>query len=392
MCTKHNKLLELFCRADHTCVCMLCTVLEHKFHQIVPLKDEYETKKAELEKTEAGIQQNIQQRQLKIQELKRSVELSNENADAVIAEGLQLFAALKESVERGQAEFINSVKEKQKKTEEQAEGFVKELEQKILELKRKSTEMEPFLQPEDHLQLLQNFHTLSPTPAIKDWTKVKIHPPSYEGNVVVAEESLSKQVKKLFVDAKIKKLRQYAVDVTLDPDTAHPKLILSDDGKQVQHSNVKKDLPDTPQRFDHSGNVLARQGFSSGRFYFEVGVKGKMKWTIGVVRESICRKGQISLSPQTGCWTISMRNENEYKALSTPNLSIPLESAPEKIGVYVDFEGGRVSFYDADSAVHIVSFTGIFSLGKIFPFFNPGPSLGIKNSAPLIICPVDKSE
>ncbi|TDH15633.1 hypothetical protein EPR50_G00010830 [Perca flavescens] len=140
MCTKHDKPLELFCKTDQTCVCILCTVLDHKMHDVVPLKEEYEGKKAELGKKEAEIQQMIQKRRLKIQEIKHSVDLSEEDADREIAEGVQVFTSLKESVERGLKELINTIKEKQKTTEKQAEAFIKELEQEISELMKRSTE------------------------------------------------------------------------------------------------------------------------------------------------------------------------------------------------------------------------------------------------------------
>ncbi|XP_078127946.1 tripartite motif-containing protein 46-like [Sander vitreus] len=113
MCTKHDKPLELFCKTDQTCVCMLCTVLDHKMHDVVPLKEEYEEKKVELWKTEAEINQMIQKRRLKIQEVKHSVDLSEEDADREIAEGVQVFTSLKESVERGLKELIDTIKEKQ---------------------------------------------------------------------------------------------------------------------------------------------------------------------------------------------------------------------------------------------------------------------------------------
>ena len=115
------------------------------------------------------------------------------------------------------------------------------------------------------------------------------------------EETFSKQMKKLF-EAELKRVQQSAVDVALDPDTAHPKLILSDDGKQVKHGDVKKNLPDNPERFDYCVCVLAKQSFSSGRFYYEVQVKGKTQWDLGVARESINRKGGITASPQNGYW------------------------------------------------------------------------------------------
>ncbi|XP_075947746.1 E3 ubiquitin-protein ligase TRIM21-like [Anarhichas minor] len=392
MCTKHDKPLELFCKTDQTCVCMLCPVLDHTMHKFVPLKEEYEGKKVELKKTEAEIQQMIQKRRLKIQEIKHSVDLSEEDADREIAEGVQVFTALKESVERGQANLINTIKEKQRTTEKQAEAFIKELEQEISELMKRSTEVVQLSLSEDHLHLLQsvqssNIHHPPPT---KDWTKVSISQ-SYEPTVVRAvvqlEETLSKKIKKL-VKAELKRVQKFAVDVTLDPDTAYPVLILSADGKQVHTGKVEQLLPDNPERFSVNACVLGTQSFSSGRFYFEVQVKRMTAWDLGVARESINRKGNITLSPEDGYWTIWFRNGNKYEALDDPAVSLSLKSQPQKVGVFVDYEEGLVSFYDVDSAALIYSFTGCSFTEKLFPYFGPCPYRADKNAAPLIICPV----
>ncbi|XP_059182717.1 E3 ubiquitin-protein ligase TRIM21-like [Centropristis striata] len=390
MCTKHDKPLELFCKTDQTCVCMLCTVLDHKMHDVVPLKEGYEEKKAELE---TEIQQMIQKRRRKIQEIEHSVNLSKKDADREISEGVQVFTALKESVERGQANFIKTIKEKQKTTQKQAEGFIKELEQEISELKKRSTEVEQLSRSEDHLHLLQSVQSLNthhPTPT-KDWTEVSVCPSSYEGTVVRAvaqlEETFSEEMKKL-LEAELKRVQQYAVDVTLDPNTANPKLILSHGGKQVRHGNMKKNLPDYPERFSDCSCVLGKQSFSSGRFYFEVQVKGKTEWDLGVARESIDRKGKILLSPVYGNWTIWLRNGNEYEALDNPSVRLSLKSPPQKVGVFVDYEEGLVSFYDVDAVALIYSFTGCSFTEKLFPYFGPCFNDRGKNSAPLIISPV----
>uniref|UniRef100_UPI003AAF4532 E3 ubiquitin-protein ligase TRIM21-like isoform X2 n=1 Tax=Centroberyx gerrardi TaxID=166262 RepID=UPI003AAF4532 len=395
MCKEHDKPLELFCKTDQMCVCLLCTVLDHKSHDIVPLKEEYKGKKAELGKTEAEIQQKIQERQLKIQEIKHSVELSKEDADREIADSVRVFTALMQSVERGQAELIETIQEKQKTTEKQAEGFIKELEQEISELMKRTAEVEQLSRTEDHLHLLQSFPSLNTPPHTKDWTEVSVHRSSYEGTVRRAvaqlEETLRKEMEKL-LDAELKRVQQYAVDVTLDPDTAEAYLILSDDGKQVKDGDVKKNLPENPERFSSCPCVLGKQSFSSGRFYYEVQVKGKTDWDLGVARGSINRKENMQLSPKNGYWTIWLRNGNEYKALADSRVVLSLKSKPQKVGVFVDYEEGLVSFYDVDAAALIYSFTGCTFTEKLYPYFSPSLNDGGKNSTPLIISPVNHTD
>ncbi|KAJ4923008.1 hypothetical protein JOQ06_021709 [Pogonophryne albipinna] len=392
VCVKHDKLLELFCKTDQVCVCKRCSVSDHKTHDVVPLKEGYEGKKAELGKTEAETQQMIQKRRLKIEEMNRSVELSKEGADREIADGVQVFTALKESVERSHAELIDTIKEKQRETEEQAEGFIKELEQEISELKKRSSEVEQLSRSEDQLHLLQSFTSLNAAPPTKNWTEVRVRP-SFEGTVRRAVTQLEETLSQLFAEVELKRVQQDEVEVTLDPDTAHPQLILSDDGKQVQHGGLKKkNLPDNPERFDQCPCVLAKQSFSSGRFYYEVQVEGKTQWDLGVARESINRKGKITPSPQDGYWTIWLRNENKYSACAVPSVRLSLTSQPEKVGVFVDYEEGLVSFYDVDAAALIYSFTGCCFKEKLYPYFSPRPNYGGKNSAPLIISPVNQTE
>ncbi|XP_063043673.1 zinc-binding protein A33-like [Engraulis encrasicolus] len=159
------------------------------------------------------------------------------------------------------------------------------------------------------------------------------------------------------------------VDVILDPDTAQPSLILSADGKQVTHGYVRQNLPDTPKRFNPVVIVLGREGFSSGKFYYEVQVKGKTGWTIGVARESVNRKGHIIYEPENGYWGIWLRG-------------------PQSVGVSVDYDAGLVSFYDADCGDHIYSFTNVSFTEKIYPFFSPYLNVGGENAEPLVISPV----
>uniref|UniRef100_UPI0037E80FEF E3 ubiquitin-protein ligase TRIM39-like isoform X2 n=1 Tax=Semicossyphus pulcher TaxID=241346 RepID=UPI0037E80FEF len=395
MCKKHQRPLEQFCKTDQLCVCRFCTESEHKFHRIVSLREEYEVKKAELGKTEAEVQQMIQKRRLKIEQIKESVRVSKEDADRETATSVQIFTTLVQSVERNLAELIDVIEEKQKTTENQAESFIKELEEEISELEKRSAEVEQLSRNEDHLQFLQSFSSLNPAPPTKDWTKVRVHSSckgTLKKSVTQLEETLVQEMRTLCADALLKMARQYSVDVTLDPETAHPKLILSDDGKQVSHGDVNQCLPDSPKRITTYFGVLGKQSFSSGRFYYEVQVKGKTDWILGVVRESVNRKGNFTFCPNNGQLMICLTNEDEYKALSEPSLSLSLKSKPQKVGVFVDYEEGLVSFHDVDARAHMVSFTGCNFTEKLYPFFNPKNSKGGKNSTPLIICPVNQAD
>ncbi|XP_075967933.1 zinc-binding protein A33-like [Anarhichas minor] len=191
---------------------------------------------------------------------------------------------------------------------------------------------------------------------------------------------------------KLKWIQQFAVDVTLDPDTAYPNLILSGDGKQVHHSDVRKELPENSKRFNRCVNVLGKQSFSSGRFYYEVQVKDKTAWDLGVAKESIERKGHIRLSPKVGYWVLWLRNGDEYVAIDQPSVKLSLKSYPQKVGVFVDYEEGLISFYDVDAADLLYSFTGCSFTEKIYPYFSPFINEGGRNSAPLIVCPVSQND
>ncbi|XP_048059628.1 erythroid membrane-associated protein-like [Megalobrama amblycephala] len=213
------------------------------------------------------------------------------------------------------------------------------------------------------------------------------------GTVMIKEQeelrtNCTRVNEQLLLHIELKRMQQYEVDVTLDPDTAHPSLILSDDGKQVRCGDIEQKLPDKPERFNTSVCVLGKEGFSSGRFYFEVQVKGKTDWALGVARESIDRKRKITLTPSRGFWTVWLRNGNEYEALSSPSVSLSLRVKPQRVGVFVDYEEGLVSFYDVKSSSHIYSFTGQSFTGKLYPFFSPFLNNKGKNSAPLILTPV----
>ncbi|XP_059905498.1 E3 ubiquitin-protein ligase TRIM39-like isoform X1 [Gadus macrocephalus] len=395
MCKKHNILLELFCQTEQVCVCQFCTEGDHRSHPVVPLKEEYEVRTAQLGKIEAEVPQMIQERKQKMKEITDTVELSSKDADREIAIGGQVFTALIGCVEKCRDEFNQTVQEKLKSTEKQADDLIKELEQEIEDLTNRSTKVKRLSHTEDHLHLLQAFRSLKDPPPTRDWTTVEVRPPSYVGTLRRSldqlEETLNMEMKKLRGAAELKRVQQYEVDVTLDPDTSHPNLILSEDGKQVHDGGVVKILPDNPKRFTNYIHVLASQSFSSGRFYFEVQVKDKTKWYLGVVRESIDRISETKGSPETGYWTLFLNKDGMFFR-NDPHVRLPLRAELQKVGVFVDIDEGLVSFYDVEARVHIYSATGCTFSEPLYPLLCPCVHDGGTNSAPLIISPVNQTD
>ncbi|XP_078271852.1 E3 ubiquitin-protein ligase TRIM39-like [Rhinoraja longicauda] len=100
------------------------------------------------------------------------------------------------------------------------------------------------------------------------------------------------------------------VSVTLDVETAHLVLELSEDRKRVRRTRTWRSLPDTGKRFTAKCCVLGSEGFTSGRHYWEVEVAGSRGWSLGVAEESVGRKGEITLTPETGVWSIRQQDDN----------------------------------------------------------------------------------
>lgn len=388
ICPKHEKPLELFCKTDQTCVCMLCPVHDHKSHDIGLLKEQYEKKTAELGMREEEIQEMIQERQHAILNIRHGVKLSKCAAQREMVNGVQVFAALKRSLRRAEVELIGTIEERQKTAETQAKSFIQELDQEISELLTRQAEAEQLRATKDHLHFLQNLRMLSPS-TTKDWTAVSVNLPSHEGTlrstVDQLRQTLGEEMETLVVEAELNCHRQFSVDVTLDPDTAHSALVLSEDGKRVLHGVGRRNLLDNPERFDPCCCVLARQAFSSGSFYFEVQVQGKSRWTVGVAKASVQRKGVVPLCPANGHWSVWLKNGTKYAALVGTPKPLTLRSKPRRVGVFVDFDKGLVSFYDGDTAAVLYSFTGCCFTEKLLPFFSPGINDDGRNSAPLVI-------
>lgn len=388
MCKKHDdKPLELFCRVDQMFVCESCKDRDHKTHKIVSLEEEAQMRKTELGIEKTSTDQMIEERQQKIHEIQQSAEASRNNAAKALSYNVHVMTAVVDYINRSQAELAEVIEMKQDKLETETKGLVAELEGEIMQIKQKNVQLYQVSLTDDAFVFLENFLSLTITPPeVKDWSGLTPHSDEYtvQGAMAALETTVRREIRML-CDPDLKEMKRHAVDVILDPDTANPQLNVSQDGKQVTHGDRERNVPSKPERFERVLNVLAKEGFSSGKSYYEVVVKDKTNWDLGVANESINRKGDIRLSPKNGYWTIWLRKGNELTANAGPAVNLHVREMPQKVGVFVDYEAGQVSFYDVDARACIFSYTGCNFTEKVFPFFSPYANDGGKNSAPLII-------
>ncbi|KAJ8248112.1 hypothetical protein GJAV_G00238430, partial [Gymnothorax javanicus] len=172
--------------------------------------------------------------------------------------------------------------------------------------------------------------------------------------------------------------------VTLDPNTVQSHLSLSDDLTTVRCTGIKQKCPENPERFHSYVCVLGSEGFTSGKHSWEVKVGNKIRWEVGVVKESSFRKGVILPSPKGGFWVLRLLSGENYRAAGVTDLK--LERKPQSIRVQLDYDRGEVSFFNSSDMSLIYTFKDTFT-ERVFPFFCPGVNLD-GDEGPLQICPV----
>lgn len=382
LCKKHKKIREYFCLDGQSCVCSVCLTDDHAGHNAVSVQEEYEKRKDEMKDLKKQVQHALTEKVMMEDTIKQSMVKSRQKMEKTKAETNRVFDALVASIELRRSELTDSLEDKQKAAEQKAEAQLRQLRSDIDQHKELMAKLEELSKTEDNFKVLQEFPS---APGLSNTICSVVHQvqsPLYLGTLrsliskikdilneemddVMSEMACTDETnsedqmpppKQPFSDELEKIKKGSAVKVTLDPNTAHPCLVVSKNGRKVCDVGRKRNISDNSSRFDVLHFVFAKEGFSSGRFYYEVMLNNQKDWEIGVARGSISKKGlDLSLSPKNGCWTLGSYS-GCCQANTNPPVSLNLQKVPETIGVFVDYEQGTVSFYDVDTRALIYSF------------------------------------
>nr|XP_021527906.1 E3 ubiquitin-protein ligase TRIM50 isoform X3 [Aotus nancymaae] len=353
VCVHHRNPLSLFCEKDQELICGLCGLLgSHQHHLVTPVSTVYSRMKNESDVFSWVIRREFQELHHLVDEEKaRCLEgIGGHTRGLVASLDMQL---------------------------EQAQGARERLAQAECVLEQFSNE--------EHHEFIRKFHSMASRAELQHARPLEgaFSPISFKPGLHQADIKLTVW-KRLF-----RKVLPAPEPLKLDPATAHPLLELSKGNTVVQCGLLAQRRASQPERFDYSTCVLASCGFSCGRHYWEVVVGSKSDWRLGVIKGTASRKGKLNRSPEHGVWLIGLKEGRVYEAFACPRVPLPVLGHPHRIGVYLHYEQGELTFFDADRPDDLrplYTFQSDFQ-GKLYPILDTCWHERGSNLLPMVLPP-----
>ncbi|XP_071004917.1 tripartite motif-containing protein 16-like isoform X1 [Oncorhynchus clarkii lewisi] len=371
ICSHHDKLLEVYCRTDQQCICLLCVMDEHKGHDTVSAAAERTEQQSQLGMSQQKVQQRFQEREKEMKKLQQAVKSFKRSAQSAVEDSDQIFTELIRSIERRRSVVKELIRAQEKAQVSQVEGLLEQLKQEIAELRKRSTELEQLSHTEDHIHFLQRYQSLSSISVSSDLPSIVVRPLQYFGDVSKTVSELREKLEDFLkgewtkisttvniVDVVLppepktrEQLLQYSCQLTLDPNTAHTLLSLSEVNRKVTYTDQVQPYPVHPDRFTNYSQVLCRESLS-GCCYWEV------ERTSGVVtavsNKDISRTGNDgAFGDNNKSWSFQcssdgywFRHNNVETKVSGPQSS--------RVGVYLDHKAGTLSFYSVSDTMTLL--------------------------------------
>ncbi|KAM6984356.1 finTRIM family, member 83 [Tautogolabrus adspersus] len=400
ICPQHQKGLELFCRTDQMCICVLCTVKEHKGHDMVSAEQERADEQQRLGATQAEIQEKIHDRLKQMEELKQAVDSLKNSAQRALQECEKMFSDMMHSIERMQQEMAKLITSNKRAALNNAEGHMERLSHEIADLKRRDHEITQLSRTDDHIHFIQSFHMLIAQTEAEELPTVSVNPYFTFGPVTKAVSEMKQHLNEFSNDELVKVAKtvnkmtfcqldetkkrrsikndeqaapvlhksvpvqepqrrddflKYACQLTLDPNTAYRQLYLSRGNRKAALKRDPQSYGDHPSRFDSLPQVLCSEPLSGGAYYWEVDWSGEGA-AIGVTYKGIKRTGYADscrIGYNRKSWSLFC-SDSSYSARHNKDQLEVTAPYSSRIGVFLDHAGGTLSFYSVGDSMSLI--------------------------------------
>ncbi|XP_056664278.1 probable E3 ubiquitin-protein ligase TRIML1 isoform X1 [Monodelphis domestica] len=370
LCEQHGEKQKYYCEEDEVLLCDSCFLeLEHKNHTVLPLEMAADKCKDKLQDTLNLIQRREEEFKIALQRITNREELCKEDIyplkQSVTSEYEKMHGFLWDEEQM----HLNRLDREYKDNMIRLERNKDRITSKIRDLETMVLEVEDILD-KGPLEMLQDMKVILEKNEEVLLQEPEVASPAWATSPITGLREM---------------LMNFHRDITLDPDSANPHLILSEDLKSVKYGNVPQDLPDNRERFDYALIVLGTQTFSSGKHYWEVKVGEKTEWEVGISKESIRRKGKLSSLSQDVWILVSFKSGNDW-FLGNSRDGLHLSQPIDKVGIFLDYDKGHIAFYDVIDKSLISSLSHTAFEGPLRPYFSPCRPNEESSPGSLIIC------
>lgn len=383
-CEDHQENLQFFCKDDGVPICVICRdAPKHADHVFLPIQNAVRMYKRRLSAAVdqlASAQTQFDRPQTSQENARRFYEREASDSQTSIS---SCFKKYLRPLENQKLATLNKLAFQDKVAQKQMVDNLTKLQEDLNDVKDTWLAAHMRLQEQDPFQFLNGIQScLKRCSELKTVNSEVVWTDIYKRALRGPNAfSLWKKIKCTICSA--------PSGLTLDPDTAHCELVLSEDRTSVWYSGTKQALPPHHEMFDKTPAVLASEGFKSGIHYWEVHVGTAPTWAVGVALESTNWTGNIPRFPPKAFWLLQLNQSNKYEAVGVKKHILSLASRPQKVGVYLEPKKSQVSFFDAKSMCHIHTFKCVSSrrdLPTFFPYFSPCTGTASKHTEPLTIC------